>query len=127
MHIKVNEALGEPAGIEYTPQSLQKTVENFGFKVTDRKELKSTYLEQYHGLGTYITKRVQRVSDEKLREELLQEMERIDRDGKKYGMRSIPHHVVYAIKPYPVKQRDVQYSSLKELYETVHHRECLGY
>ena len=127
MFIKLDKALGEPAGVEYTTQSLMKTIKNSGFKVSHWKEFRTTYLEQYSGFGPYITERAKRVSDEKLREKLLQEIEEIDRDGEKYGMGTIPHYVVYAIKPCPAERREAKLPSLKELYDTIHHKDLLGY
>ena len=126
MHIKIDKALDEPAGVEYTPQSLVKTIKNFSFEVSHWKELRTTYLEQYPGFGSVTIQRVKKVSDEDLREELLQEIEQIDRDGKKHGMRSIPHYVVYAAKPSPAERRKTELPTLKELYDTTHHRDLLG-
>jgi len=127
MFVRLDKALGEPAGVEYTPLSLVKTIENSGFKVSRWKELRTGYLEEYSGFGSYITERVQKVSDEKSRPELLQEIENIDRGGKKHGMRTIPHYVVYARKPFSAKRRKAKLPTLKKLYDTVHHKDLLGY
>jgi len=126
MHIGLNKARGESSGVEYTPQSLAEIIGSSGFEVSHWKELAATYLEEFSE-SLIPTEKIQRILDEKLRKKFFQEAERIYRDAKKYGMRSIPHHVVYATKPASPERRETVIPELTELYDTIRHRDILGY
>ena len=130
LHLKLSKALHDPLSVEYTPQSLVKTIGNSGFEVSHWKELKTRYLEAEPGESEFLShtiKRIQKVSDEKLREGLLGEIMQIEKALKKYGMRSIPNFVVYAKKSLDGEQGEVEVPSLRKLYETVSCRDLLGY
>ena len=130
LHFKLSKALHDPSSVEYTPQSLVKTIGNSGFEVSHWKELKTRYIEAEPGETEFLphtVKRIQKVSDEKLREGLLEEIMQIEKALKEYGMRSIPNFVVYAKKSLDGEQGEVEVPSLRKLYETVSCRDLLGY
>lgn len=124
---KIIEACGEPSFAGYTPQSLIKTVEGCGFKVDSWKEIETTHLQELSEYISYVNQMVQRIPDKDMRAKLIPDVERICRDAKKYGIRSIPQNAIYASKPSHDKERMMEYPESVTLYGTVHHKGTLGY
>lgn len=127
MHMELNKARSDSSAVEYTPQSLVDTISKFGFEACYREALATTYVEEYSDILPYITEKAKEIHDEKTRERLLRDARRLDKDGKRYGERSIPHFVIYARKSMSSRPSEARIPALAELYDTIHCRDLLGY
>ncbi len=52
-------------------------------------------------------------------------MQSIEKEALKYGMKELPHFVVYAKNPKEKSLIKLRKLPLKELYRTVYHKDCL--
>lgn len=125
VHMDISKAMGETTGVEYTPETLQTTLEKAGFLVSHWRQVESIEPERGIKFGPRIIKKAKKIQDKRLRERILREMQRVQKQALRYGMRELPHFVVYARNP---KDKIVQRENelpLKELYETVCRRDLL--
>jgi len=125
VHMDIAKALGETTGVEYTPETLRTTLEKAGFLVSHWRQVEIVEPERGTKFSPRIIKKAKRIQDKRLREKTLGEMQSIQKQALKYGMRELPHFVLYARNP---KDEIVQEGSklpLKELYATVYRRDLL--
>lgn len=125
IHMEIAKALGETTGVEYTPDTLQRTLRNAGFTISHWRQVESGETEPGIKFGSKIIKKAKKIGDKRLRERILKEMQDIENDALKYGMKELPHFVVYAKNPKDKGFKRLNKLPLKELYKTIYHRELL--
>lgn len=125
VHMDIQKALKETVGVEYTPEELIKTLEEAGFLISHWREMERGDVEQGMTFGTKMTGKAKKIVDKNLREKILKEMKGIEDAGLKYGMREFPRYVIYARNPARKPLKVLKPLSLRELYQTVHHRDLL--
>lgn len=125
-HMEIFEALGETIGVEYTPDTLQTTLKNAGFVVSHWRQAEIDEPEPGIKFGPIIIKKGKKIRDKRLRQRIFGEMQSIEKDALKYGMRELPHFAVYAKNPKEKLFRKLRKLSLKELYGTVYHKDYLS-
>jgi len=97
---KIMKALGVTArDIEYEPDQLANILMHVGFKdVTHVKisngEIDPTLMDWV----SYLARRAQEISDNKIKEEILKDIRSKLREAKNYGIRDNPSYVIYALK-----------------------------
>lgn len=125
IHKEIAQALGETIGVEYTPDTLQRTLRNAGFAISHWRRMESNGKEPGIKFGSKIIKKVKKIRDKHLRERIFKEMQSVENDALKYGMKELPHFVVYAKNPKDKGFRRLNKLPLRELYKTVYHRDLL--
>ncbi|MGD8505725.1 MAG: hypothetical protein PVF15_03570 [Candidatus Bathyarchaeota archaeon] len=125
IHTEIAKILGETIGVEYTPESLQRTLMNAGFVVDHWKLAESDETEPGIRFGPKINKKVEQIRDKRLKGRIFKEMKSIEKDALKYGMKELPHFVVYARNPKRRNLKELEKLPLKELYRTVYRRDLL--
>jgi len=125
VHIKIAKALGETIGVEYTPDTLQRTLRKAGFVTSHWKQVESTEIESGIKFGPKIIRKAKEIRDKHIRERIFREMHSVEKDALKYGMKELPHFVVYVKNPKEKRLKKLRKLSLKELYKTVYHRDLL--
>lgn len=120
VHMEIAKALGETTGVEYTTDSLKKTLANAGFIVSHWKELERGDVEPGEKFIPYIIEKAKRIPNKALRERVLTEMKSIEEDGKKYGMRRFPRYAIYAKNPTRGRLKKLKPLPLKALYKMTH-------
>ncbi len=125
IHIEIFKALGETIGIEYTPETLQRILKKAGFVISHWRQAKNEETEPGIQFGSLITEKVKKIRDKHLRERIFREMQSIEKEALKYGMKELPHFVVYAKNPKEKRLIKLRKLPLKELYRTVYHKDCL--
>jgi ubiquinone/menaquinone biosynthesis C-methylase UbiE len=126
IHMDIWEALGETVGVEYTPDTLQRTLRKAGFVISHWKRAESDKTEPGIKFGPKIIEKVEKIPDERLRKRIFREMQSIEKDALKYGMKELPHFVVYAKNPKRKRFKKLRKLPLKELYRTVYHKDLLS-
>jgi len=125
IHIQIARALGETTGIEYTPETLQTTLKKAGFEISHWKQEISEEKETGIKFGPKIIKKANKIQDKNLRTRILKNMKTIEKDALKYGMKELPHFVVYAKNPKDKRLKRLKKLPLHVLYKTVYHRDLL--
>jgi len=125
VHVKIAEALGETTGVEYTPITLQKILRKAGFTVSRWKQLENEGTEPGIRFGSKIIAKTKQIPDKNLRAEILSEMQSIEKQALKHGMRELPRFAVYARNPMTKPIRKLKRPPLKLLYDTVRQRDLL--
>lgn len=120
VHMEIAKALGETTGVEYTTDSLKKTLTNAGFIVSHWKELESGDVEPGEKFIPYIVEKTKRIPNKVIREKVLTEMKSIEEDGKKHGMRRFPRYVFYAKNPTHGVLKKLKPLPFRDLYRTTH-------
>ena len=125
IHMETWKALGETIGVEYTPDTLQRTLKRAGFVISRWRQAESDETEPGIQFGPKIIKKAKKIRDRHLRERIFREMQSIEKDALKYGMKELPHFVVYAKNPKEKRFKKLRKLPLKELYRTVYHKDYL--
>jgi hypothetical protein len=125
VHVKIAKALGETTGVEHTPDSLQRLLRKTGFTAIRWKRLANEGIEPCIRFGSKMIAKAEMIPDEELRESVLREMQSIEKEALKYGMRELPRFVVYARNPESKPMGKLKRIPLNQLYDTVRHRELL--
>jgi SAM-dependent methyltransferase len=125
IHMETWKALGETIGVEYTPDTLKRTLKNAGFVISHWRQAESDKTEPGIKFGPKIIKKVEKIRDKRLRGRIFREMQSIEKDALKYGMKEVPHFVVYAKNPKEKRLKKLRMLSLKELYRTVYRKDLL--
>lgn len=123
--MEIFKALGETIGVEYTPDTLQRTLKKAGFVISDWRQAENEETEPGIQFGSLITEKVKKIRDKHLRERIFREMQSIEKEALKYGMKELPHFVVYAKNPKEKSFKKLRKLPLKELYRTVYHKDYL--
>jgi SAM-dependent methyltransferase len=126
IHMDIAKALGETLGVEYTPDTLQTTLRKAGFAISHWRQAESDETEPGIKFGPKIIKKVKRIRNEHLRKRIFREMQGIEKDALKYGMKELPHFVVYAKNPKKKHFKKLRKLPLQELYRTVYHKDLLS-
>jgi len=126
IHMEIWKALGETIGVEYTPDTLQRTLRKAGFIISHWRRAESDETEPGIKFGPKIIKKVEEIHDEHLRRRIFREMQSIEKDALKYGIKELPHFVVYAKNPKEKRLKKLRKLSLKELYRTVCRKDLLS-
>lgn len=126
IHMETWKALGETTGVEYTPNTLQRTLKKAGFVISHWRQAISDETEPSIQFGPKIIRKVKEIRDKHLRKRIFREMQSIEKDALKYGMKELPHFVVYAKNPKEKRLRKLRKLPLKELYRTVHRKDLLS-
>lgn len=117
--------MGETTGVEYTPDTLQRTLRKAGFVISHWRPVEGTGTEPGIRFGPKIIKKANKIRDKHLREKIFKEMQSIEKDALKYGMKELPRFVVYAKNPKDKGFKRLKRLPLKELYRTVYYRDLL--
>jgi len=125
IHMETWKALGETTGVEYTPDKLQRTLRKAGFVISHWRKAESDETEPGIKFGAKIIEKVKEIRHKHLRERILKEMQSIEKDALKYGMKELPHFVVYARNTKEKRLKKLRKMSLKELYRTVYRKDLL--
>ncbi len=125
IHIEIFKALEETIGVEYTPDTLQRTLKKAGFVIGHWRQAEKEETEPGIQFGPLITEKAKKIRDKHLRERIFREMQSIEKDALKYGMRELPHFVVYAKNPKKKRLKKLRKLSLKELHRTVYRKDLL--
>lgn len=125
IHVETWRALGETIGVEYTPDMLQRTLKKAGFVISRWRQVESEETEPGIKFGPKIIKKVKEIRDKRIRERIFREMQSIEKDALKYGMKELPHFVVYAKNPREKRLKRLRRLPLKELYRTVCRKDLL--
>ena len=125
IHMQIARALQETTGTEYTPNTLKKTLEEAGFSISHWRQTEKVEIEPGLKFIPKIIEKAEKIPDERLRKSILIEMKNIERDGLKYGVRELPHFVIYAKNPKDKRLKRPKKLPLHILYKTVYHRDLL--
>lgn len=125
-HMRTWRALGETIGVEYTPDTLQRTLRQAGFVTSRWRQVESDEIEPGITFGPKIIKKVKEIRDTRLKESIFEEIKSTEKAALKYGMKELPHFVVYARNPKEQHPRRLRKLPLKELYRTVHRKDLLS-
>jgi ubiquinone/menaquinone biosynthesis C-methylase UbiE len=125
VHIEIAKALGETVGVEYTPDTLQRTLRESGFDISHWRQMESNETEPSIRFGPKIIKKAKKIREKHLKERIFREMRNIEKDALKYGMKELPHFVVYAKNPKDKCFKRLNKLPLKELYKTVYRCDLL--
>ncbi|NIO36098.1 hypothetical protein GTO27_00145 [Candidatus Bathyarchaeota archaeon] len=125
IHVRIAQILGETLGVEYTAATLQRTLREAGFVVSHCRDVESTGIEPGIKFGPKITERAKRIPNKHLRETILAEMQCIEKDTLRHGMKELPHFVVYARNPKNKRIKRLKKLTLKEMCETVRRHDLL--
>lgn len=126
IHIEIFKALGETIGVEYTPDTLQRALKKAGFVISHWRQAENEETEPGIKFGPLINKKAKKIRDKRLRERIFREMQSIEKDALKYGMRELPHFVVYAKNAKEKRFKKLRKLPPKELYRTVYHKNLLS-
>ena len=124
--MEIAKALGETIGVEYAPDTLQRTLKKAGFIISRWRQAESHETEHGIQFGPKIIKKVEKIRKKRLRNRIFREMQSIEKDALKYGMKELPHFVVYAKNPKEKRFKKLRKLPLKELYRTVYHKDLLS-
>lgn len=125
IHVEIAEALGETKGTEYAPDKLRRTLNQAGFVMSHWRRVEEAKTEPGIKFGSKIIQKAKEIRDKPLRERILREMRNIQKDAHRYGMKELPHFVVYAKRSKDKSFKRLSKPSLKELYTTVYRRDLL--
>lgn len=125
VHMEIAKALGETIGVEYTPETLQRTLRKAGFIISHWRQVENAETEPGINFGPKIVKKAKEIRDRHLRERIFKEMRGIEKDALKYGMKELPHFVVYAKNPKDKCLKRLKKLHPKELHKTVYHLDLL--
>ncbi len=125
IHIQIAQALGEATGVEYTPDTLRKTLSAAGFVVSHWKRLQGEATEPGIRFGPKIITRAKQIRKKRLREGIFKEMQSIEKDALLYGMKGLPRFAAYARNVGKKRARKLKEPSLRELYRTIRRHDLL--
>lgn len=125
VHMKIAEALRETTGAEYTPITLQKILRKARFTVSQWKQLENEGTEPGIRFGSKILEKAKQIPGKRLRSEIMREMQGIEKEALRNGMRELPRFAVYARNPENKPIVKLKKLPLSLLYNTVRHRELL--
>jgi len=104
---------------------LRRTLKRAGFAISHWRQVESDETEPGITFGSRILKKAKKIRDRHLRERIFREMQSIEKDALKYGMKELPHFVIYAKNPKDKRFKRLNKIPLKDLYRTVHHCDLL--
>ncbi len=125
VHLEIAAALGETIGVEYTPDTLQRTLRKAGFVIDHVGKVENAETEPGIKFGPKIIKKAKKIRDKRLRKRIFREMQRIEKDALKHGMKEVPHFVVHARNPKDKHLKRLEKLPLDVLYKTVYHHDLL--
>lgn len=125
IHVQIAKALREATGIEYTPNTLQRTLDGAGFVTSHWKKVQGEATEPGIRFGPKIITKAKQIKNKHLRERIFREMQCIEKDALRYEMRELPRFAVYARNPRRKRAKELNEPSLRELYRTIGRHDLL--
>ncbi len=125
VHIQIAQALGEATGVEYTPDTLRRTLRAAGFVTSHWKRVQGEATEPGIKFGPKIITKAKQIRNKQLKERIFKEMQSIEKDALIYGMKGLPRFAAYARNAGKKQAKKLKEPSLRELYRTVRRHDLL--
>jgi len=125
IHIQIAQALGEATGVEYTPDTLRRTLSVAGFVVSHWRRAQGEAIEPGIKFGPKIIAKAKQIKNKRLRERMFEEMQGIEKDALMHGMKALPHFAIYARNPRKKLAKKLKEPPLRELYRTIRRHNLL--